>query len=123
MKIYVAGKMCGLPGFGFEGFDKARDILVQAGHEVISPADIDRKKYPNHNFSSGEPPEGFDYTETLLHDLRIISECDAVYALYNWNDSKGAKAEVYFAKAIGKKILYETHLVRSSRMMLDITTE
>ena len=41
-KIYLSGKMTGLPNNGFEIFDKNRDFLLEKGWDVVSPSDIDR---------------------------------------------------------------------------------
>ncbi|MHB1846903.1 MAG: DUF4406 domain-containing protein, partial [Deltaproteobacteria bacterium] len=38
----MAGPMRGLPDYNFSAFDAARDFLAGLGHDVVSPADIDR---------------------------------------------------------------------------------
>lgn len=92
-----------MPDYGFPLFDEAAAKLRDLGHEVINPAEVDRNSWPEHNFSSGKPPSDFNYKQVLLQDLRMISECDAIYTLPNWHQSPGATAEVAFAKAIGLK--------------------
>ncbi|MBI4268044.1 MAG: DUF1937 family protein [Chloroflexi bacterium] len=37
-------------------------------------------------------------------DMRILQHCDAVFALPNWQDSIGAKAEIEEAKRLGKPV-------------------
>jgi len=39
-------------------------------------------------------------------DIRMLQCCDAVFALPNWQDSEGAKAEIEEAKRLGKPIFY-----------------
>lgn len=35
-------------------------------------------------------------------------DCGVIFMLDNWENSKGATAEYYFAKAIGLEIMFET---------------
>ena len=99
--------------YNFPAFDRAKARLVNAGNEVISPADLDRdlgldpKKLPvDHNF--GEIPEGFDLAEAARRDLEAIIASDAIFLLDGWEESKGALAELYIARWLGKEIIYET---------------
>ncbi|MFC2069451.1 DUF4406 domain-containing protein [Chloroflexota bacterium] len=39
-------------------------------------------------------------------DMRMLSSCDAVFALPNWQNSKGAKAEIEEANRLGKPVFY-----------------
>ncbi len=104
MKIYLAGKMSGLPEWGFPLFDKAQKVLENKGHEVISPAQLDRE-------------EGFDEkTETVFteeqrlaamrRDYRAICEVDAVCFLSNAHQSTGALLERKFARKVGAQLLH-----------------
>lgn len=103
--IYIAGPMRGIPRFNFEAFDRARDELIAAGWNVISPADMDRQ----HGFDvdglvddamDWHRPEllGFDLQAAIDRCLAAIAQCDAVYALPGWRDSRGASAEIAVAK-------------------------
>lgn len=44
------------------------------------------------------------YTYVLREDIRELSRYDAICLLPDWRQSKGARAELAFAKATGKKI-------------------
>lgn len=103
--IYIAGPMRGMPRFNFDAFDRARDQLVADGWDVISPADMDRE----HGFdvdgladdaADWWRPEslGFDLQAAIDRCLDAIAQCDAVYVLPGWRDSRGASAEVAVAK-------------------------
>lgn len=39
-------------------------------------------------------------------DIQMLQSCDAVFALPNWQDSAGAKAEIEEAKRLGKPVFY-----------------
>lgn len=88
MKVYISGPMTGLPDYNFPAFNAAADALRADGFEVENPADkgvID----------------GWTWTDYLRLDLRIITECDAIYTLPGWRQSPGARLEVHVATALG----------------------
>lgn len=90
-KIYIAGKINGLKNYR-EVFKAAEDKLIAGGNTVMNPAVL---------------PEGFDYEIYLPICMLMLQACDAVYMLNNWENSKGAKVELQFAKAQGKEIIYQ----------------
>ena len=99
MKIYIAGPMRGIPYYNFPAFDHARDDLLAYGHEVVSPADLDRRAA---NFEASRlpaetdwsaVPEGFDLKACCARDLEALLTCDAIYMLPGWQKSRGAMAE------------------------------
>ena len=47
------------------------------------------------------------YAEILLEDLKLLSECDAIFMLDGWKDSPGARTEHAFAVALGLVVQYE----------------
>ena len=95
-KIYLSGKMTGLPNNGYELFDKNRDFLIDLGHEVISPADIDRSIGINPTAPFNEER----YQENIKRDYAALLECDAIAFLNNWTESRGAKLESDFANIL-----------------------
>jgi hypothetical protein len=99
MRIYIAGPMRGKPLFNFPAFDKARDELIEQGHEPVSPADIDRE----HGFDEHAPVE-VDVRECLKRDCVALLDCEAVALLPGWEDSMGARAEAMLAAAVGMDV-------------------
>ena len=103
MKIYIAGPMRGKKNFGFDRFDLFRDILAHLGHEVVSPADLDREEEDWGKY----PPDDFVATPALrrkfmLRDLKAIADgCDALFMLDGASQSSGAKAEMAFGAYLG----------------------
>ena len=114
--IYIAGPMRGYEDGNFPAFDRQATILEEQGWRVINPAEMDR--------TEGEPPNGHlefdpatDYNdrefmrEALKRDLVVIcEECTAIYMMWGWEESRGAKAEWHTAKAVGLDIYYEAPL-------------
>lgn len=90
-KIYIAGKINGLDNYR-KLFKEAEDNFVKDGYTVMNPAVLS---------------EGFDYEIYLPICLLMLQACDTVYMLNNYEDSKGAKVELEYAKAQGKKIIYQ----------------
>lgn len=50
-------------------------------------------------------PEGLsDYYEI---NKAMIDQCDAIYVLLNYENSKGTKKEIEYAKSTGKRVIYQ----------------
>jgi hypothetical protein len=47
------------------------------------------------------------YSEHMGKDIAALLECDAVYFLRGWHESKGCNAEFEIAKIYGKEIVFE----------------
>ena len=94
MRVYISGKMSGLDkGYFKNRFATADGILRYRGFDVINPA-----RLSDFNLS---------YAEFMLIDTTLLTMCDAIYLLDNWQDSNGAKEEKALAEAKGLKIMYE----------------
>lgn len=105
MKVYIAGPMTNYPAWNFPAFDFARDFLRLQGHEVVSPADLDRAV----GFDGSAPNlDGFDKLAAIRRDIEAIIECDAIYMLRGWDDSTGAQAEYHLAKWLGKGVMFQS---------------
>ena len=103
MRTYLAGPMRGFPQFNFPAFDEAARHLESLGHDVISPADLDRAA--GFNPSIDHPNDAF-VRGALARDLNAITSCEAVAVLDGWRDSLGASAEVAVARAIPIPVLH-----------------
>ena len=103
MKVYLAGKMRGLPSFGAEEFRKAARVLRERGFEVISPLEMDEDAGIRVDGLTGFEDladQGFDIRSTLLKDLAVVlMDVDAVVLLPGWKGSRGAIAEYATAQA------------------------
>lgn len=87
MRLYISGPMSGRPGLGQMEFGQAYSNLRRCHYEVLSPADWMRG--------------GLTYRQLLTTDLNLIGiAAEGLALLPGWDESKGAKAEVEFARAI-----------------------
>ena len=116
--IYISGKMGEkkLSEATVKKFEVARKRLLEDGFVVIDPASpiyqkdaqkhvkIEEKKWRNIEYGK------FDwYAWMLMWDMHSIALADAIYMLSDWQDSPGATAEYYYAKACGKEIIFENN--------------
>ena len=122
-KIYIAGPMRGKKWFNgpmrgkkwfnFPDFDWAKECLMRAGWEVISPADLDReigfdvKSLPPDTDWSDVTKLGFDLKAAVQRDVAAILDCDAIFMLHGWSESRGAKAEKAVAEWLGLMVFYQ----------------
>jgi hypothetical protein len=107
MKVYIAGPMRGLPEQNFPAFREAAAEWRCAGHEVISPAEIDEEQ---DGFDGTDLSKEPSFTVAMRRDIAAILTCDAVALLPGWLASEGARVEYRVAKAIGLQIFYaRTH--------------
>lgn len=111
-RIYIAGPMRGHFQFNFDAFDSARDHLKEHGWNVVSPADLDREngfdpsRLPD-NFDWMTVPDDFNLEDAIRRDVEAILQCDAIYMLKGWEDSKGATAEKSLAEWRRIEVMYE----------------
>ena len=95
MKLYIAGPMKDWPDGNRPAFKKARALLENEGHEVISPVDIIKVD------SGGK----LDFPKTFHADLTVVClEADGVVVLPGWETSDGASIEAMTARRVGKPV-------------------
>lgn len=97
--IYVAGAYTSNPSKNMEIAEKASIELIRNGFAVFTP---------HKNFYDYQKYEDVDYETYLQIDFEIISRCNAVYVLDNWNESPGTKREIEYCDSIGIPVLYQS---------------
>ena len=111
MNVYLAGPMRGYPEFNFPAFHAAAARLRLAAIEVSSPAE--------HDVQGGFDPTGsdedFDLRAALRWDLEQVMAVEMVVVLPGWEKSKGAKAEVALAEALGTPVYTLAAILELSR--------
>lgn len=91
-RIYLAGRMTGIPEFNFPRFHEVAGRLRVLGFDVENPAEND----------GGSTDKEWSFY--LRAALRQMLTCDSVALLEGWQRSKGAQLEVYVAQAVGLKL-------------------
>ncbi len=113
-RIYICGPMRKIPLYNFPAFHEAEEILARFGWDVLNPAKIDNQHDgfdPNilpdtHDWNG--VPETMDLKAIVKRDVEALLECDAIYMLPGWKNSKGAVAEVAVADWLGLEKRYST---------------
>lgn len=102
MKLYVSGPMSsiGPPTWNHPAFHRMACELRCAGHQVISPAEMDETDKPDWD------QQPWDYY--LRRDIKAVADCDGIVMLKDWQNSKGAKLELHVAETLGMKVFYST---------------
>ncbi len=113
-RVYLAGRMRGVPEFNFPAFHAGAATLRARGYEVFNPAEHDAAQYgegfEKENDTGDETLAwrqcGFSLRRVLASDLAwICAEADAVALLPGWEQSLGASAERATAVALGLEII------------------
>ena len=107
MKIYCAGPMTGYPDFNFPAFMQAEENFKRLGDTIFNPArmDIEADGIDREGMSGHE--EVPNLKEIARRDVDAIFQCDMIYMLRGWENSKGARAEHALANWIGLEIIYQ----------------
>lgn len=84
--VYISGPMSGIKDFNAPAFEKAYMDLQAHDFSPVAPAPF---------------VDGKTYQEYLRDDLKMLLDCDGIYMLDGWQDSKGAKIEHMVALACG----------------------
>ncbi len=97
MRIYISGAITGLDLQAAKNNFEAMEITLRnAGHEPINPMKVGLPEGENHTWA-----------EYRLADLPFVFECDAIYMLNNWQQSKGARIEKSIFEIMEKPVYYQ----------------
>lgn len=108
MKIYISGKISGLPIAEVTmRFSAAQSLLEEIGLEVINPLEKGL-------------PDNATWEQHMVRDIELLLKCDAIYMMDNWVDSKGAQIEYDIANRMKLEFLFETDHVRRNKDILQI---
>lgn len=95
MKVYISGAITGIPlDTAVSRFKQAESELTEKGHCPVNPIN-----------------NGLDNTASWLDhmkaDIRLLLDCDAIYMLVGWPDSRGAIIEKQLAQNLGLKVFLQ----------------
>lgn len=94
-KIYISGKITGIESQAPILFERAEKELRRMGYETVNPMTL------NHNHDK-------IWHSYMKEDVRALCDCDEIFMLQNWTDSKGAIIEHTIALYLGLKVIYES---------------
>lgn len=93
-KIYIAGKITGMEEEARKLFLEAEGWLIINGFDPVNPMKLPHK-------------HGGTWPEYMKEGIRAMMDCEAVYALKNWQESAGATIEINLARSIGMEIIQQ----------------
>lgn len=111
MRIYVSGPVTGHEDTAKRRFDqspleawKVGDKLHKTLHEVefINPYEV------NQMMTYGLNKEEVTHEDYMTVSMAMLSICDSILLLDDWEDSKGCMQEYEYAKEHGYQIFYQS---------------
>lgn len=102
-RIYIAGPMTGVPRFNRPKFEETARILRAHGWTVESPVEIAAAFGSDNTIVT--TPGMLD--AVIEAELEALAKCDAIYLLPGWEDSRGAKRELWLALDKGLEVITE----------------
>ena len=77
-RIYISGKISGLDlRVAQELFEQAALLLKEHGYIPVNPMELCPVN------------EAFTWKDYMKFDIKILCDCDGIYMLENWKESKG----------------------------------
>lgn len=98
MLVYISGRIRGNEHY-YEDFKKAELWLKLKDNAVINPAKV----------IESLPLKKLSEIQIMKIGYALIDVCDAIFMLDGWQKSKGACAELSYAKSLGKKVMYQDY--------------
>jgi len=93
--VYISGAISGTTDY-LERFEEAELKLKKKGHDVVNPAKL-----------NSFLPTDTTWEQYMEVDYKLMDICDTIYMLSGWENSKGANAELEYAKKRKMNIVYE----------------
>lgn len=96
MKVFISGRITNGSNAIVKGarqqFNQAELFLLRQGHTVINPLNLPKQK---------------NWLQYMKQGIKELMNCDAIYLLKTYPDSKGALIEKQIAILLDYQILYE----------------
>lgn len=87
-KVYISGPITGIDFGNRFAFSCARSALELCGYEVIDPSEV-------------QLSDAATWADYMKADLKLLLDCDYIYMLEGWENSKGARLERELAENLG----------------------
>lgn len=87
-KVYISGPITGIDFGNRFAFSCARCALELCGYEVVDPSEV-------------QLDDDASWADYMKADLKLLLDCDYIFMLEGWEDSKGARLERELAENLG----------------------
>jgi len=95
-KAYISGKITGMEERAKELFAQAENEVIELGFEPINPMMLNHQ----HDLS---------WEAYMKKDIKALCDCEAIFLLRNYSDSKGALLELAIANELKLEVIYQQH--------------
>lgn len=93
IKVYISGQISGLDReFAQKNFVDAEVYLNHLGFDVVNPMKLN------------EHTSDWKWQNYMIEDIRELFECEAIFLLDNWRESRGARIELRIAAEMNQQI-------------------
>ncbi len=105
MKVFISGKIGEevISDPTRKKFDRVERSLLSNGYEVENPVSDSYQIALNISHKSKKP------AEIIMFNLHLLSDCDAVYMLDDWDQSSFANLMLDFARIAGKEVWWQDY--------------
>ena len=93
-KVYISGRITGMEERAKELFEQAEAELTNMGYEAVNPMKL------NHQHDLA-------WESYMKQDIKALCDCDAIYLMKNYTDSKGALLELAIAMELKLEVIYQ----------------
>lgn len=93
-KIYISGKITGIENEAPKLFKDAENHLQSIGYYPINPMEL------NHNHDK-------TWHSYMKEGVKALCECEKIYMLKNYKESKGALIELEIANHLGIEVMHQ----------------
>jgi hypothetical protein len=105
LRIYICGPVMGTTDY-VQRFQQGALEVAELGHLPVNPLVV------NTGVVDSDPESR---RAGLIADIRTLLECDGIYMLDNWWDSRGARIEHTIAVGLGYLVLYQINRRKESK--------
>jgi hypothetical protein len=95
--VYLSGSITNNDNYK-SNFASAENFLSQMGYIALNPARLDEV--------SNKP---LTYEQYMQICYRLVDISDIIFMVSGWQKSKGANAELSYAKSLGKEVKYQDY--------------
>jgi hypothetical protein len=103
MLVYISGGRVTDNTNYFSDFYMGEIQAIQLGYKTVNPTLL-ATMFPN-----------LTNEQYLALDYKLIDMADGIFMLHEWQKSKGACAELSYAKSLGKKVIYQDYFGRGKK--------
>tara|TARA_R110001583_G_C5630751_1_gene407011 strand:+ start:1611 stop:1946 length:336 start_codon:yes stop_codon:yes gene_type:complete len=96
MKIYISGMITGLKHDQYrKKFKEAVEFLRSEGNDPVDPSELGK-------------PEHHSWDYYMRKAIPQLCECDGIYMLEGWQESKGARLELQIARSLDMNVVEQS---------------